>query len=106
MLAVAVAGLAVNGVVFRILHGGDRENLNLRAALYHVMGDILGSAAAIIAAVIIMTTGWMMADPLLSLLVAGLVAWGAADVIRRSAHVLLEGVPDHAEIAEIRERLM
>lgn len=106
MLAVALAGLAINGVVFRILHRGDRHNLNLRAALYHVIGDILGSAAAVVAALIIMATGWMIADPLLSLLVAGLVAWGAIDVIRRTSHILLEGVPESAGIGEIRDRLM
>lgn len=106
MLAVAVCGLAVNAVVFAILHRGDRHNMNLRGAIYHVMGDILGSIAAIAAALIITFTGWMAADPVLSLLVAALISWGAFDLVRRSAHVLLEGVPDIADSVSIRDSLM
>ena len=67
MLAVAVLGLMVNGVVFLILHGASRENLNVRGALLHVLGDLLGSVAAIIAALAIIATGWTPIDPLLSL---------------------------------------
>lgn len=106
MLAVALLGLVVNGIAFTILHRGDRHNINLRGAIYHVMGDILGSLAAIAAALVITFTGWMTADPVLSLLVAGLISWGALDLVRRSAHVLLEGVPDIADSARIKERLM
>src|SRR5690606_32647310 len=70
MLTIAVAGLLVNVVVFGILHGGDRENLNIRGAALHVLGDLLGSVAAIVAAVVILATGWMPIDPLLSVVVA------------------------------------
>ena len=73
MLGVAAVGLAVNIGVFAVLIQGDRGNLNLRAALLHVIGDLLGSLAAIAAALIIMWTGWMAADPLLSMLVAALI---------------------------------
>ena len=65
MLVVAAIGLLVNVVVFFVLHGGDRESLNLRGAILHVLGDLLGSVAAIAAAAIILTTGWLPADPLL-----------------------------------------
>lgn len=106
MLVVALLGLAVNGVAFAILHRGDRHNINLRGALYHVMGDILGSLAAIAAALVITFTGWMTADPVLSLLVAALISWGALDLVRRSAHVLLEGAPDIADSASIKQSLM
>lgn len=106
MLAVAVCGLLVNTVAFRVLHGGERENLNMRAALYHVAGDILGSVAAIIAAVVIMTTGWVAIDPLLSFLVAGLVLWGAVTLVRRSAHILLEGAPPQFDPDDIRNHLL
>jgi cobalt-zinc-cadmium efflux system protein len=93
MLWVALAGLVVNGLCFYVLHGGDRESLNMRGAILHVMGDMLGSLAAIAAAIIILTTGWMPADPILSVLVAVLILWTAWSLMRDAAHVLLEGSP-------------
>lgn len=105
MLAVAVLGLLVNIAAFAILHGGDRENLNLRGAALHVMGDLLGSIAAIVAAVVIFQTGWMPIDPLLSLLVAGLVLRSAWFILRRSAHILLEGTPEWLDLNELRAAL-
>jgi cobalt-zinc-cadmium efflux system protein len=93
MLWVAVAGLAVNVACFFVLHGGDRASLNMRGAILHVMGDLLGSVAAIAAALIILATGWMPADPLLSVLVAVLILWTAWSLMRDAAHVLLEGSP-------------
>ena len=106
MLIVAVAGLVANLVAFRILHGGDRRSLNLRGVLLHVAGDILGSVAAIIAAIVILLYGWTLIDPLLSLLVAALILFGAIDLVRRSGHILLEGAPEEAEAGDIRKRLM
>jgi cobalt-zinc-cadmium efflux system protein len=95
MGVVAVLGLLVNVVAAWILHrGGDHNNLNMRAALLHVIGDLLGSVAAIVAAVVIVLTGWTPIDPILSLLVAGLVVRGGWDVVRRSSHILLEGTPE------------
>ena len=102
MMAVAVAGLLVNLVAFAILHGGDRDNLNLRGAALHVLSDLLGSAAAIAAALVILLTGWMPIDPILSLAVALLIVRSAWFVIRRSAHILLEGTPDWLDIAELQ----
>lgn len=84
MLVVAVLGLLVNIIVFKILIGGDRTNLNMRGAMLHVIGDILGSVAAILAAIIIVTTGYMLADPILSVLVALLIVVSAAPLIRDS----------------------
>ncbi len=106
MLGVAIAGLVANIASFAVLHGGDRGNLNLRAALFHVAGDILGSVAAIAAAVVIMTTAWTPIDPILSFLVAGLVAYSAVDLVRRSAHILLEGTPRDLSAGDIRDHLM
>jgi len=106
MLAVAVVGLFVNMASFAILHGGDRDNLNVRGALLHVAGDILGSIAAIVAAGVIMATGWMQIDPILSFLVAGLVFVSAFDLVRRSAHILLEGAPSGFMADDVREYLM
>ncbi len=101
MLAVAVAGLLVNLAAFRILHGGRTDSLNVRGALLHVVGDLLGSAAAIIAALVILATGWTLIDPLLSLLVALLVLRSAVSLLRRSGHVLMEGRPENLDAADV-----
>ncbi len=105
MLAVAVLGLVVNIVAFRILSGGDRENLNLRAALLHVIGDLLGSAGAIVAALVILWTGWTPVDPVLSVLVAFLILRSAWTVVRDSGHILLEASPEGFDAAAIRADL-
>jgi cobalt-zinc-cadmium efflux system protein len=105
MLAVAVAGLVVNLVVFWILHGGDRANLNIQGAVLHVMGDLLGSVAAIVAALVIYATGWMPIDPLLSLLVALLILRSAWLLVRKSGHILLEGTPDWLDVDDLRRSL-
>lgn len=106
MLAVAVLGLLVNVVAFFILHGGDRRNLNLRGAAAHVMGDLLGSAAAVIGALVILRTGWTPIDPLLSLLVGLLVLRSAWLVVRESAHILLEGTPAEIDPKGLRQALL
>ncbi len=93
MLVIALMGLVVNVVGFRILHGGHKENLNLRGASLHVLGDLLGSVAAVVAAVGILLAGWMRLDPLLSLLVAGIQLYTAVGLIRASGHILMEGAP-------------
>jgi cobalt-zinc-cadmium efflux system protein len=105
MLAVAGPGLAVNVAAFWILSRGDRDNLNLRAALLHVAGDLLGSVAAIVAALVILRTGWTPIDPILSVLVAVLILWSAWKVVRESAHILLEGTPTGIDPAGIAEDL-
>lgn len=101
MLAVATVGLIVNLVAFRLLHGADRENLNIKAALWHVIGDILGSLAAILAAGVILLTGWTPIDPLLSLAVAGLLVRAGLRLTRRTAHILMEGAPAHIDADEL-----
>jgi cobalt-zinc-cadmium efflux system protein len=94
MLAVAVAGLAVNVVAFLVLRRGASNDLNVRAALLHVAGDMLGSVAAIVAAVVILTTGWTPIDPLLSIFITLLILRVALDLVKRSAHILMEGIPE------------
>lgn len=103
MLVVAGLGLLVNIAGFLVLHGGDRENLNMRGAILHVVGDLLGSVAAIAAALVILFTGWTPIDPILSVLVAVLILGTAWRLMREAAHVLLEVVPaslDRDGIAE------
>ena len=105
LMGVAIAGLAVNIVAFVLLHGGDKEDLNLQGAFWHVVGDLLGSVAAIAAAVVIIFTGWMPIDPLLSMLVAGLILVGGVRVTLQSAHILIEGVPSGLEPGDIKADL-
>lgn len=109
MLVVAGLGLAVNIAAFAVLHGADRENLNIRGALAHVMGDLLGSVAALVAAGVILATGWTPIDPLLSLLIAALISVSAFRLLRDSGRVLLEaaprGVDPHALKADLMARI-
>jgi len=97
MLWIAVLGLVVNILAFWILLGADRGNLNIRGALAHVAGDLLGSVGTIAAALIIMQTGWTAADPLLSVFVALIILRSAWGVTRDAAHILLEGAPSGLE---------
>ncbi|MCB2055883.1 MAG: cation diffusion facilitator family transporter [Geminicoccaceae bacterium] len=106
MLVIAILGLLVNIGAFLLLHGADRNNLNIKGALLHVMGDLLGSVAALVAALVIMATGWMPIDPILSVAVALLILRSAVRLIRESGHVLLEGTPRDLDPAEIRRDLM
>ncbi len=101
MLAIAALGLLTNAAVFAILHGGDRENLNVRGAILHVLGDMLGSVAAIVAAGIILLTGWTPADPILSVLVSLLVLRAAWRIAAEAGHILLEGAPAGLDVRTI-----
>jgi cobalt-zinc-cadmium efflux system protein len=105
MLLVASLGLAVNIAAYLILHGGSRDNLNIKGALLHVMGDLLGSAAAILAAGVILLTGWTPIDPILSVLVALLILRGAWLLVGQSWHVLMEGAPEGLDVAALRREL-
>lgn len=106
MLAVAVMGLVVNIAAFFILHRADRANLNIRGALYHVAGDLLGSVAAIAAALVIRFTGWMPIDPILSVLVTLLVLRAAWQLIRDAGHILLESAPVNLDLETVRADLV
>lgn len=100
VVAVAAAGLAVNLLVAWVLSRSERT-LNTRAALLHVLGDALGSVAAIVAGIVIVTTGWAPIDPLLSLLVAALILISALRLLREAVHVLMEGVPLHVRLDDV-----
>ena len=97
VIGVAVVGLGVNLLVAWVLSRGE-ATLNSRAALLHVLGDALGSVAAITAGIVIVTTGWTPIDPLLSLLVAALILVSALRLLREVVHVLMEGVPGHVQL--------
>ncbi len=106
MLAVASAGLLVNIFAFIVLHGGDKENMNIQGAALHVAGDLLGSIAAIVAAIVIIYTAWMPIDPILSILVALLILRSAWHLLKRSAHILLEGAPEWLDQDRMQKRLI
>ena len=106
MLVVAAAGLVVNIISFAVLHSGDQDNLNIRGAALHVAGDLLGSVAAIVAAIVIIYTGWTLLDPILSVAVAMLILRSAWSLVKRSAHVLLEGAPDWLDVSDMQERIV
>ena len=102
MLAVAGAGLLVNVAAALMLHRSAGESLNVRGAYLHVLGDLLGSVGAITAAVIILATGWYPADPIISVLVGVLILWSSFKLVKESVDVLLEAVPSHLDLEEIR----
>lgn len=106
VMLIATLGLVVNIAAFAILSGGE-QNLNVRGALAHVLGDLLGSAAALLAGALIWWRGWMIADPVLSAFVALLMVRTGWSIARQSAHVLLEGAPaglDEHSIIDAVER--
>lgn len=105
MLAVAVIGLLVNVGGVLVLRGGDQRNVNMRGALLHVVGDLLGSVAAISAALVIMATGWMPIDPILSVFVSVLILKSAWSLMRSSLNILMEGVPEELEAPVIAKEL-
>lgn len=105
MFWVAAAGLVVNLVVFSILRTGDEHNLNIRAAVLHVVGDLLGSVAAVTAAIVIYFTGFMPIDPLLSVVVALIILRSAWRVVADSGHILLEGSPPGFDTRTLKEDL-
>lgn len=100
VVLVGGAGVAVNFLIYRVLERGG-TSLNLRASLLHVLGDMLGSGAALLAGLVIWLTGWLPADPLLSLFIAALILFSSLRLLGDAAHVLLEGVPRGMDLAGI-----
>lgn len=105
LIAVASAGLLANLLSALILHRAAGESLNVRGAYVHVLGDLLGAAGAIGAGLLIVFTGWLAADPIISLLVAALILVSAWGLLRESVDVLLEAVPAHIDMAEVRSAI-
>lgn len=104
VMLVATLGLILNLLVGWILSQGA-HSLNSRAALLHVMGDALGSVAAIVAGAVIYFTGWMPIDPILSIVVSMLIMFSAYNLLREALHVLMEGVPSHIELSQVGQDL-
>ncbi len=95
VLLIAAIGLIINLVIMRWLHGS--HDINTRAAYWHVLGDALGSVAAIVAGGVILLTGWMPIDPILSFLVAGILAWGGWRLVRETTLELMDAVPQEID---------
>lgn len=106
MLVVAVIGLVVNVAVFLILRRADTEHVNIQGAMLHVLGDLLGSVAAIVAAVAIYFTGWTPIDPILSVLILLLILRSAWSLLNNSLHILLEGAPANVDVEVLRRHLI
>ncbi|MDX5375673.1 MAG: cation diffusion facilitator family transporter [Gammaproteobacteria bacterium] len=104
VMIVAAIGLVVNIIVAWMLMG-DRENINVRGALLHVMGDLLGSVAALISGVVVTFTGWTPVDPLLAMLIAALILVSSLRLLRISLHSLLDGVPFYLDLEHVRSAL-
>lgn len=105
-LAIATIGLVVNLAGLWILHGAHHRNLNVRGAYLHVLGDALGSIGAISAAVVIKFTGWLPADPIISIVLSLLILVGAWRLVRESVDILLEAVPPHVDLDAVRAGIL
>jgi len=101
MLSVATLGLAVNVVGAVLLHAHAEDNLNVRGAYLHVLGDLLGSVGAIAAGVVILTTGWSPIDAIMSVVISLLILYSAWNLVREAADVLLESAPAHCDMTAI-----
>jgi cobalt-zinc-cadmium efflux system protein len=102
---IAVGGLVVNLICAYLLHSEHKHDLNLRGAWLHVMGDALGSVAAIVAGVLILSFGWFWADAAMSFLISLIIIFGAWNLIKESVNVLLEGTPSHINLAAVGETI-
>jgi cobalt-zinc-cadmium efflux system protein len=105
MLTVAVAGLVVNIIAARVLVRSSTDNLNARGAYLHVLGDLLASVGTVVAAIAIRYTGWLLADPIASILTTVLIMRGAWQLVRESVDILLESTPAHIPMPAVRSQL-
>ncbi|MCO6440729.1 MAG: cation transporter [Nitrococcus mobilis] len=104
VMIVAAVGLSVNLLVLRILHRGA-QSFNTRGAILHVLGDLLGSVAALASGTVVFFTGWTPIDPLLSLVIGVLILGSTGKLLLEVLHVFLEGVPPHVDLAEVGQTL-
>ncbi len=104
VVGTALAGIAINVFVILTLRG-DSHSLNLRAALLHVTGDVAASAGVVVAGLVILFTGWLYIDPLLSLGIACLIAIGAWGIVRETVNLLMEGAPGEIDLAAVTREI-
>ncbi|NVM22921.1 MAG: cation transporter [Desulfobacterales bacterium] len=106
MLFIAMAGLTVNLFGIHLLRKTGRENLNVRGALVHMIGDAAGSVGAITAAIVIWSTGWTIFDPLLSVVIAILIIYSAWRLLWDVVNILMQGVPPYIDLEHIRQEIL
>ena len=105
LLGVAAVSLVANVAGAAILHRGHHHSLNQRGAYLHIVGDVLGSAGALAAGAVILATGWVQADPLISVLIAVLILGSAWRLVKESTDILLEAAPAHIALADVHDRI-
>lgn len=105
LLAVAAVGFVANFGAVLILHRGHQHSLNQKGAYLHVLGDLLGSVGALVAGALILTSGWLPADPLISILIGALVLVSAWRLVKESTDVLLEAAPRHIALSDVHDRI-
>jgi cobalt-zinc-cadmium efflux system protein len=105
MLVIAVLGLIANLLAAKALHGHAHDDLNVRSAFLHVLGDAAASVGVIAGAILMRYTGWYQADPLISIAIGLLILTGAGRLLREAVHILMEGVPRGMSVDQVAERL-
>lgn len=106
MLAVAVAGLVVNLVCMKLLSAGSTESLNVKGAYFEVLGDMLGSLGVVIAAVVVMLTGWTLADPIIGAGIGLLIVPRTWMLLKQAVHILMEGTPPEIDLGLLERKLL
>lgn len=101
LIGVGVAAFIINLVTALLIKKGSENDLNLRSAFLHLMGDVLSTLGAVIAGVLIFFTQWHWLDPLVSALIGGIILWSAADILRESIHILLESAPENMDVSQM-----
>lgn len=104
VVATALVAIAINAFVILTLRGDD-DNLNLRAAMLHVTGDVAASVGVVVAGAVILLTGWLPIDPLLSLAIAAFIAYGAWGIVRETVNLLMEGTPPEVDLAAVTQEI-
>lgn len=105
MFVIAVIGLVMNLIAARLLHGHAHDDLNVRSAFLHVLGDALASVGVIVGGLIMLQTGWYVVDSMVSAGIALVIGWGALRILREAGHILLEGVPPHIDLKQVVKRI-
>ncbi|WP_029268318.1 cation diffusion facilitator family transporter [Virgibacillus alimentarius] len=106
MMIIAFIGLVVNIVVaWMLMRGDSKDNLNIKSALLHVLGDLLGSIGAIVAGLLIFFFNWNIADPIASVLVSVLILYSGIRITKDAIHILMEGKPNHVDVDELKKSL-
>jgi cobalt-zinc-cadmium efflux system protein len=105
MLVVAVTGLTANLMTMRLLHHARHDNLNVKGAFLHVLGDTLSSVGVIVGGIIIAVTGWKIVDPIIAIVIGIIILWGSVSLVRESVDILLETVPKHIPLDKVTEAI-